>query len=158
MHGRKKDVPYHVDYVDDWVGEQIGITDWFEIDQARIDAFADATKDHNPLHVDPTVAKEGPFGVTVAHGFLTLSLLSFFSYEAALQPGGTTFGINYGFDRVRFMAPVKVGDRVRNRTILSSYSRLSPKSWVFKTRNTVEIENQPKRALVANWLGMYVKE
>jgi len=148
---------YNIDDIEDWVGKEIGVSDWLVIDQARIDTFADATLDPNPLHVDPEAARTGPFGVTIAHGFLTLSLLSHFSYEANLQPAGVDYGINYGFDRVRFMSPVKVGDRIRCRMTLSKAQDKGGGRWVVKSTCTVEIENNPTPALVASWLGMFLK-
>lgn len=154
---RYTDVPYHIDYIEHWVGRELAVTDWFEIDQRRIDAFGHATNDLNPLHVDPAAAANGPFGCAVAHGFLTLSLLSFFSYEAEMQPDGVKYAINYGFDRVRFMTPVKVGDRIRNRARLTSASGKGDGRWVFKTQNTVEIDGSRNPALVASWLGMFIR-
>src|SRR5947207_13000333 len=94
------------------VGEQLGYSDWVEIDQKRIDLFADATGDHQWIHVDPERAASGPFGTTIAHGYLTLSLLPVVSYEVIPSPDGG-MAINYGLDRVRFPAPVPVGSRVR---------------------------------------------
>lgn len=151
-------IPYHFDTIEQWVGKDLGVTDWLRIDQERIDLFARATNDMNPLHVDPEWAKTGPFGSTIAHGFLTLSLLSYFSYEAKLQPEGVAYSVNYGFDRIRFMAPVMVGDRVRNRCKLVGVSRSGDDRCVFKSQNTIEIENKSKPALVASWLGMCVRK
>lgn len=149
---------YHIDNIDAFVGKQIGISDWLEIDQKRVDAFAEATNDHNPLHVDPDWARQnGPFGGPVAHGFLTLSLLSWFAYQAKLQPAGVEFGVNYGFERVRFMAPVRVGDRIRNRVVLTAADGRGEGRYVLKTQNTVEIEGGSRPALVATWLAMYMK-
>lgn len=151
-------VDYHIDNIDAFVGKQIGISDWLEIDQARVNAFAEATNDHNPLHVDPDWAREnGPFGGPVAHGFLTLSLLSWFAYQAKLQPAGVDYGLNYGFERVRFMAPVRVGDRIRNRVVLTAADGRGEGRYVLKTQNTVEIEGGSRPALVAIWLAMYMK-
>lgn len=151
-------VPYHIDYLDKWVDRDRGVTAWLKIDQARIDAFAKATDDMNPLHVDPAAAAEGPFGCTVAHGFLTLALLSRFSYEENMQIEGVKYAINYGFDRVRFMTPVKVGDRIRNRPKLLSATPKGEGRWLFRTQNTVEIEGERNPALVASWLGMFIAE
>ncbi len=152
------DTPYHFDHIEEWVGRELGVTDWFEIDQERVSAFAHATNDLNPLHIDPEAAAEGPFGRTIAHGFFTLSLLSFFSYETELQPDGVKYGINYGFDRVRFMAPVKVGDRIRNRSKLMNASIKPEGRCIVKTLNTIEIEGERNPALVASWLGLFIRE
>ncbi|HEY1396708.1 MaoC family dehydratase [Roseateles sp.] len=99
------------------VGEEIGVSDWIAVDQARIQAFADATEDQQWIHTDPARAAEGPFGATIAHGFLTLSLLPRF-YETAFRVREVRMGINYGLDRVRFPAPVPVGSRLRGRFVL----------------------------------------
>ena len=149
--------PYHIDNLGAYVGRELGITPWLTIDQERIDLFARVTEDLNPLHVDPVAAKAGPFGRTIAHGFLTLSLLSHFSYQAGLQPAGVAYGLNYGFERVRFMAPVPVGSRIRNRIVLTDASDKGAGRFVLRTQNTVEIEGGRKPALVAVWLGLFVK-
>lgn len=92
------------------VGKEIGVSSWHLVDQKRIDVFADATEDHQFIHIDPErAARETPFGTTIAHGFLTLSLLSVFSYEALPKISGATMGINYGFDKLRFVSPVRAG-------------------------------------------------
>ena len=145
---------YHIDDYQAHIDTELGISDWLEIDQARIDAFAAATNDHNPLHVDPAAAAEGPFGVTVAHGFLTLSLLSWFAYEVDVLPAGVAFGLNYGFDRVRLMNPVRVGQRVRARIHLVEVSERGEGRYVFRLRVRIEIENEARPALVANWLTL----
>ncbi|MDJ0948149.1 MAG: MaoC family dehydratase [Alphaproteobacteria bacterium] len=151
------DVPYDFDHIEQWVGRQLSLTDWLEIEQERVNAFAAATSDMNPLHVDPAAAAEGPFGGPIAHGFLTLSLLTYFSYQAELQPDGAKYGINYGFDRVRFMAPVRIGDRIRNRCKLTAASRKGDDRCVLRTQNTVEIEGNRNPALVASWMGMFIR-
>ena len=150
--------PYTIDNIKDYIGKEIGVTDWFEIDQSRIDTFADVTEDHNPLHVDPKIAASGPFGKTIAHGFLTLSMLSKFAYDNNLAPAGVEFGINYGFERIRFMTPVKVGDRIRNRQKLLGASDKGQGRFVVRTRNNIEIENERNPALVADWLCMFIRE
>jgi acyl dehydratase len=150
--------PYHIDHIAAHVGRVIGITPWLTIDQERIDLFARVTEDFNPLHVDVAAAKDGPFGATIAHGFLTLSLLSRFSELAGLRPEGVAYALNYGFERVRFMAPVKVGARIRNRVVLTDVSDKGAGRIMLRTQNTVEIDGGPKPALVADWLGLFVKE
>ncbi len=102
------------------VGSEIGVSRWFEIDQKRIDAFADVTEDWQFLHVDPEQAAKTPFGSTIAHGFLTLSMLSACAYDAVPRLEGVAMGVNYGFDKVRFVAPVKAGSRVRAKFKLLS--------------------------------------
>jgi acyl dehydratase len=139
------------------VGEEIGISDWITIDQARIDAFAEATEDNQFIHVDPGAAALSPFGGTIAHGFLSLSLLSRMGAEAMLLPEGLTMAVNYGFDRIRFLAPVRSGKRVRGRFILDSVEEKAPGQLLMRHRVTVEIEGEEKAALTAEWLGlMYV--
>ena len=121
----------------------------------RIDVYADVIEDHQFIHVDPERAKkETAFGTTVAHGFLTMSLLSIMSYEVMPVIEGTTMGVNYGFDRLRFMSPVRAGSRVRGRFTLLEATLRKPKELQSRTNVTVEIEGEAKPALVANWLGL----
>jgi acyl dehydratase len=136
------------------VGEEVGVSSWISVDQARIDAFAEATEDHQFIHVDPEAAAQTPFGGTIAHGFLTLALLSRFAAEATLLPEGLKMGVNYGFDRVRFLAPVRSGKRVRGRFTLDSAEEKAPGQWLMRHRVTVEIEGEEKPALTAEWLGL----
>ena len=124
------------------------------IDQARIDAFADATEDRQFIHVDPAAAAQTPFGGTIAHGFLTLSLLSRMGAEAMLLPEGMTMAVNYGLDRVRFLAPVSSGKRVRGRFTLDSIDEKAPGQWLMRHTVSVEIEGEDKPALTAQWLGL----
>ena len=100
------------------VGKQIGLSDWITVDQARIDAFAAVTEDHQFIHVDPARAAQTPFGGTIAHGFLTLSLLSAMHYNAIPDIAGTLHAVNYGFERIRFLSPVRSGVRIRGRFVL----------------------------------------
>ena len=136
------------------VGQEVGVSDWIEIDQARIDAFAAVTEDRQFIHVDPEAAARTPFGGTVAHGFLTLSLLSRMAADAMLIPEGVRMGVNYGFERVRFMAPVRSGKRVRGRFTLERLDEKRPGQWQFTHHVTVEIEGEEKPALVADWIGL----
>ena len=140
-----------------WEGKELGASDWFEIDQDRINAFADATLDHQFIHVDPEKAKATPFGTTIAHGYLTVSLLPYLQTSIAdfLLPKGMKMGMNYGFDKLRFMAPVKVGKRVRAVATLLDATEKKPGQWLMKYQFTVEIENEDKPALIAEWLLMY---
>lgn len=136
------------------VGHEVGTSSWLTIDQARIDAFADATEDHQFIHVDPEAAEKGPFGGTIAHGFLTLSLLSRMAAEGMLVPDGVKMAVNYGFDRIRFLAPVRSSKRVRGRFTLDSIDEKAPGQWLLRHTVTVEIENEDKPALTAVWLGL----
>ncbi|HZF95514.1 MAG TPA: MaoC family dehydratase [Allosphingosinicella sp.] len=136
------------------VGREIGVSDWILVDQARIDTFADVTEDRQFIHVDPDAAAQTPFGGTVAHGFLTLSLLSRMAADAMLRPEGVKMGVNYGFEKVRFMAPVRCGKRVRGRFTLERLDEKRPGQWQFTHRVTVEIEGEEKPALVADWIGL----
>jgi acyl dehydratase len=135
-------------------GMEVGVSFWLSIDQARIDEFADATDDHQFIHVDPEAAAKTPFGGTIAHGFLTLSLLSRMAADAMLVPDGVRMAVNYGFDRVRFLAPVKSGKRVRGRFTLDSIEEKAPGQWLLRHTVSVEIEGEDKPALTAVWLGL----
>jgi acyl dehydratase len=136
------------------IGTEVGVSSWIEIDQARIDAFAEVTNDHQFIHVNPELAKQTPFGTTIAHGFLTLSLASGMSYEAVAPLEGVVMGVNYGFDKLRFLAPVPVNSRVRGRFKLLSAEDKGGGRWLIKHELTVEIEGGDKPALIAEWLGM----
>jgi acyl dehydratase len=136
------------------VGGELGDSDWILVDQVRIDAFADATEDRQFIHVDPEAAAKTPFGGTIAHGFLTLSLLSRMAAEAMLVPDGLKMAINYGLDRVRFLSPVRSGQRVRGRFTLDSIEENAPGQWLLRHTVTVEIEGEEKPALTAIWLGL----
>jgi acyl dehydratase len=139
------------------VGQELGVSDWHEVTQAEIDAFAAATDDHQFIHVDPERAKATPFGTTIAHGFLTLSMLTHLAGGASSAPpdpgkyAGMLMGINYGFNRVRFVSPVKVGSRIRGRAVTAN-AELKGNA-VEVTRNvTIEIEGEQKPALAAEWV------
>jgi acyl dehydratase len=137
------------------VGHQIGVSSWHLVDQSRINSFADVIEDHQFIHVDPERARrEAPFGTTIAHGFLTMSLLSIMSYEVMPAIEGTTMGVNYGFDKLRFVAPVRAGSRVRGRFTLTEAKLRKPKELQSRTNVTVEIEGEDKPALVADWIGL----
>ena len=140
--------------VADLIGTELGVSRWFEIDQARIDAFAEITEDRQFIHVDPEAAKATPFGGTIAHGFLTLSLASAMTYDAVPPLEGVVMGVNYGFDKLRFLAPVPVGSRIRGRFRLLSAEDKGNGRWLLKHELTVEIEGSEKPALIAEWLGM----
>ena len=138
------------------IGERIGVSDWFLVDQGRVNAFADVTLDHQFLHVDPERAKATPFGGTIAHGFLTLSLLVPLCIGFIPEPEGRTLLVNYGFDKIRFVAPVHVGKRVRALGTLAEVTERKPGNLVMKIDVTVEIEMEDKPALVAEWLSLHV--
>jgi acyl dehydratase len=135
------------------VGSEIGVSDWILIDQARIDAFADITEDHQFIHVDPERAAKTPFRGTVAHGFLTLSLLSRMADGVMLHPESMRMAVNYGFEKVRFMAPVRSGKRIRGRFRMLSAEEKRASQWQITYEVTVEIEDEEKPALVADWIG-----
>ena len=136
------------------VGDEVGMSSWIMIDQARIDSFAQVTEDHQFIHVDPEAAAKTPFGGTVAHGFLTLSLLSRMAEQAMLRPENIRMGVNYGFEKVRFIAPVRSGKRVRGRFLLKQFEEKRPGQWQFMHEVTVEIEGEEKPALIADWIGL----
>lgn len=135
-------------------GSEVGVSSWLKVDQGRIEAFADATEDRQFIHVDPDAAARTPFGGTIAHGFLTLSLLSRMAAEATLVPEGLKMAVNYGFDRIRFLAPVRSGSQVRGRFTLDSIEEKAPGQWLLRHAVTVEIEGEDKPALTAQWLGL----
>jgi acyl dehydratase len=136
------------------VGQEVGVSDWITVDQSRIDAFAEATEDRQFIHLDPAAAAQTPFGGTIAHGFLSLSLLSRMAADAMLVPETTKMAVNYGLDRVRFLAPVRAGKRVRGRFTLDSADEKSPGQLLLHHTVTVEIEGEDKPALTAQWLGL----
>ena len=142
--------------LDCMVGERLGVSDWFLIDQERVNRFADVTLDHQFIHVDPVRAKQTPFGGTIAHGFLTLSLLVPLCIDFIPEPEGRTLLVNYGFDKIRFVAPVRVGKRVRAVGTLAEVTERKPGNLVMKIDVTVEIESEDKPALVAEWLSLHV--
>ena len=129
---------------------------WMIVDQERIDAFAKVTEDEQFIHVDPERASETTFGGTVAHGFLTLSLLSAMAYSGLPKIEGAVHGVNYGFDRVRFVRPVPSGSRVRGHFTLRAVTPRSAREWQLSYDVGVEIEGTEKPALAATWLTMQV--
>ena len=143
-----------IDEIKARVSEEVGVSDWILVDQAAINAFAEVTDDHQFIHVDPEAAARTPFGGTVAHGFLTLSLLSRMAADAMLRPEQVRMGVNYGFDKVRFMAPVRSGKRVRGHFRLTRFEEKRPGQWQFVHEVKVEIEGEDQPALVAEWIGL----
>src|ERR1700753_3671009 len=137
------------------VGQEVGVSSWHLVDQKRIDAYADVIEDHQFIHVDPARAKaETSFGTTIAHGFLTMSLLSIMSYEVMPVISGTTMGANYGFEKLRFISPVRSGSRVRGRFTLAEAKLRKLRELQSLTHVSVEIEGEEKPALVVDWLGL----
>lgn len=138
------------------VGKELEPSPWLEITQERVNQFADATNDHQFIHVDLEKAKQTPFGGTIAHGFLSLSLLSYLNAQTAIVPEGLVMGINYGSDKVRFLAPVSVGKRIRSRQKILEVTEKKPGQWLIKTDVSVEIDGEETPALVAEILSMYI--
>ena len=136
------------------IGQEIGVSEWLTVDQARIHAFAEATEDRQFIHTDASAAAQTPFGGTIAHGFLSLALLSRMGTEAMLIPEGARMAVNYGLDRVRFIAPVRSGKRLRGRFVLDSIEEKAPGQVLMRHNVTVEIEGEEKPALTAVWLGL----
>jgi acyl dehydratase len=136
------------------VGSEIGASEWILVDQQRIDQFAETTEDRQFIHVDPALAAQTPFGGTIAHGFLSLSLLSRMAADVMQVPDTTRMAVNYGLDRVRFIAPVRAGSRVRGRFTLDALEDKAPGQLLLRHTVTVEIENFEKPALTAQWLGL----
>jgi acyl dehydratase len=142
--------------LDRMLGQRLGTSDWFAIDQERVNRFADVTLDHQFIHVDPVRAQKTPFGGTIAHGFLTLSLLVPLCLGFIPEPANRTLLVNYGFDKIRFVAPVRVGKRIRALGTLAEVTERKPNNLVMKMDVTVEIESEDKPALVAEWLSLHV--
>jgi acyl dehydratase len=140
----------------DYIGKQSGVSRWFTISQEQIDMFADATHDHQFIHVDVEKAKETPFGSTIAHGFLSLSLLSAIAYDASINLENTIMGLNYGFDKIRFLHPVKVNSKVRGSMVLVDVLEKRPNEFLLTWNVTIEIESIEKPALTAQWLTMTI--
>lgn len=146
----------HPSKLSEMVGQEIGVSDWVMIDQERINVFADNTEDHQFIHINPEMAAKTPFGGTIAHGFLTLSLLAKFSEQAGIVLEGVQMGVNYGFEKVRFLAPVPSGSNVRGRFVLKSFEEKKSGQFLLTYSVTVEIEGGEKPALIADWLGMQI--
>ena len=140
-----------------YVGEEIGVSSWILLDQERINEFARCTGDHQWIHLDAErAAREGPFGGTIAHGFLTLSLLAPTGFEVLLARTTPKSVVNYGLDKVRFVAPVRSGKRVRNHIRISSVEEKGGGRYLVTTENTIEVEGESKPALTASALAMFI--
>jgi acyl dehydratase len=146
---------YSLTTIHQFVGHEIGVSDWLTVDQERIDQFAACTGDHQWIHVDVERARrESPFGAPIAHGYLTLALLAQLQYAIGLIPPDAAQAINYGLDRVRFLAPVKAGARIRNRVVLRAAEDKGAGRMLIKTQNTIEIAGERTPAMVADALAM----
>ena len=137
-----------------YIGKETGVSDWMKIDQDRISKFADVTEDHQFIHIDPEAAAKTPFGTTIAHGFLTLSLLTPLSSGSTIGVEGAVMGVNYGCDKVRFMSPVKVDSEIRARVKLISVEEKKGNRILIKNEITMEINGEERPALIAEWLTM----
>ncbi|MBT4267757.1 MAG: MaoC family dehydratase [Deltaproteobacteria bacterium] len=137
------------------IGQEIGKSEWIQIDQDRINQFAECTGDHQWIHVDEEKAAAGPFGTTIGHGFLTISMLPKMSEDTSLIPEGTMMAINYGLNKVRLLNPVTVGSKIRDTIVLGSVTEKSGGRILISTTNTIEIEGQEKPACVAEMLSMF---
>ena len=148
---------YRMDTITQFAGRELGVSDWVEITQDRINQFADCTGDQQWIHINPERARrESPFHATIAHGYLTLSLIAAMVLELGVVPPDAASGLNYGLDKVRFIAPVKVGARVRTRANLISAEPQSGGRQLLKLQCTLEIEGEAKPALVAEVLCMLI--
>jgi acyl dehydratase len=138
------------------IGQELEPSSWLEINQDRVNQFADATNDHQFIHIDREKAAQTPFRGTIAHGFLTLSLVTYLTAENGIEVEGTAMGINYGADKVRFLNPVRVGNRIRARQVLLEATEKNPGQWLTRTAVTIEIEHQEKPAMVVEFLAMLI--
>lgn len=140
-------------------GEELAVSRWMRLDQSRIDAFAELTEDRQFIHVDPVRARaQSPFGGTIAHGFLTLSMISAMAYDAEPVLAGARYGVNYGFDRVRFLAPVPAGARIRGRFVLAGCEERTPREVTLSWDLTVEVEGAGRPAIAARWMQRWYLE
>ena len=140
------------------IGQEVGVSDWFLIDQSRINQFAECTEDHQWIHVNVEKAAQGPFGLTIAHGFLTLALLPAMSkcIQLPFDSAETQMSINYGLNKVRFLNPVPVNSRIRSRVILTDIEVKPPGRILLTYKHTIEIKDQDKPACVAEVIGLLV--
>jgi len=137
-------------------GTKLGVSDWVTLEQERINTFADCTEDHQFIHINEEAAAQTPFGGTIAHGFLTLSMLVKLCQSVSVHPEGMVMGVNYGLNKVRFLAPVRAGKRVRAHVELASVERKDDKRLLTQQNITVEIEGEETPAVYAEWLGMSI--
>jgi acyl dehydratase len=150
---------YDISTLQQFVGQELGVSPWLRVEQRRINEFADCTGDQQWIHVDVERAKrESPLGSTIAHGYLTLSLVATMQIGMGLVPTGVSQVLNYGLDRVRFIAPVKAGARIRNRVLLLAAEPQDKERFLLTFQNTVEIEGGTKPALIAQTLALLIPE
>lgn len=147
-------MPHSPQSIRDLIGKEIGVSDWIEISQDRINKFAEITEDHQFIHVDPEAAKHTPFGGTIAHGFLVLSMMSRMAAGLDFIMDGLMMVVNYGFEKIRIVSPVKAGKRIRGRFSVKDVHERSPGQWMITLGVTVEIEGEEKPAAVADWLSL----
>jgi len=140
----------------DYIGKPLDASAWLTIGQKMINTFADATRDHQFIHVDAEKAAQTPFGTTIAHGYLTMSLISSFLEECSIAPTGTVMAINYGSDKIRYLQPVKVDSEIRAHAVLMEAFEKSPGQMLLKTKITIEIKGEETPALVAEILGLFI--
>jgi len=145
-----------LDQIKESIGKEIGISEWMEITQDRINAFAECTEDRQWIHINEEMAKKSPFKKTLAHGYLILSLLSYFNFQNKFLPDEIKMAFNYGLNRVRFINPVPVGSKIRNRTVLKDVIKKSRYKILTVLENTVEIKGQKKPAMVAESLALII--
>lgn len=138
------------------IGTEVGLSDWLLVTQDMVDRFADLTDDHQFIHVDPVAAARTPFGGTIAHGFLVVSLLASLAKDVDVALEGIAMGVNYGFDRLRMVGPVHVGRRIRGRFVLKDFVERSPGQWMSTLGVTVEVEGSDRPAIVADWVSLQV--
>ena len=141
------------------IGQEIGVSDWFLVEQAAIDTFGEVTDDVDPMHNDPEWGRNGPWGGTIAHGYHVVSLISSFLKHGLKLPiltNDRVFALNYGLDKVRFLTPFRIGKRARSHIVLSSIREKRPREFLVKTTHTIEIEGEDKPFMVAEALSLYV--
>ena len=142
----------------EYIGKDLEPSDWLPIEQERVNQFADATSDHQFIHIDPEAAAKTPFGGTIAHGFLTLSLLSHLLGKSGVAPKNILMAINYGLNKVRFLEPVKVGQRVRVHQKITEVIEKRPQQWLITSAISMEIDGVEKPAFIAEMLGLFIVE
>ena len=142
----------------EYIGKDLEPSDWLTIEQERVNQFADATSDHQFIHINPEAAARTPFGGTIAHGFLTLSLLSHLLGKSGVAPKNMVMAINYGLNKVRFLEPVKVGQRVRVHQKITEVIEKRPQQWLITSAISMEIDGEEKPAFIAEMLGLFIVE
>ena len=152
-------VEFRTDTAHQLIGKELYVSDWLTIDQQMVTSFATTTLDPDWMHVDVARSrKSSPYGGTIVQGFLMLSLVIYFGHMGGTQPKDTAYALNYGLDRVRFLAPVQTGSRVRNHVVLTDFRERAPDRYLQKTTNTLEVEGLAKPGMVADWLVLWFRE